>query len=115
LEHHAILLARRKGWLTFPYKHNSSTSPTYDRADYTRTLVVAKSLEDDTSCVDRLVHGDPDPYLAGAVYTVDDADAPLTVPQNKGQEVMVYLSYIIDHYSGLPDVSIFMPPVHVAQ
>lgn len=39
------------------------------------------------------------------------ADAPtsadLTVPINKGNEAMVYLTYIIDHYDRLPDVVFF--------
>jgi hypothetical protein len=28
------------------------------------------------------------------IYRVDDADAPLTVPKNKGRESMVYLTYV---------------------
>ncbi|RJE16641.1 hypothetical protein PHISCL_11022, partial [Aspergillus sclerotialis] len=43
-----------------------------------------------------------------AVYAVDDPSAPLHPPKNKGHEVMVYLSYIIDHYGNLPDIVAFM-------
>ncbi|KAL1841940.1 hypothetical protein VTK73DRAFT_3355 [Phialemonium thermophilum] len=32
---------------------------------------------------------------------------PLTVPVNKGNEAMVYLTYIVDHYDALPDVVFF--------
>lgn len=34
--------------------------------------------------------------------------APLRVPKNKGHEAMVYLTYIIDFYDALPDITIFM-------
>ncbi|KKA23614.1 hypothetical protein T310_2360 [Rasamsonia emersonii CBS 393.64] len=74
--------------------------------NYTRTLVVAKLQDDDTSWVDRLVHEDP--HLHGAVYTVDNSSAELTVPMNKGHEAMAYLTYIIDHYSSLSDITLFM-------
>jgi len=32
---------------------------------------------------------------------------PLTVPSNKGNEAMVYLTYIIDNYHSLPDIMFF--------
>ncbi|TVY85527.1 hypothetical protein LSUE1_G000375 [Lachnellula suecica] len=41
------------------------------------------------------------------VYTTDSPNAALTVPVNKGNEAMVYLSYIIDNYDSLPDVVFF--------
>lgn len=85
---------------------NETGSEEEDASSYTRTLVVAKLKEEDTHWVDDLLSNDPS--LTGAVYTVDDASAALTVPANKGHEVMVYLTYIIDHYASLPDVSIFM-------
>lgn len=47
---------------------------------------------------------DVDLYL----YTVNDRSAALHPPRNKGREVMVYLTFIIDHYDDLPDVMIFM-------
>ncbi|KAF7594418.1 hypothetical protein BBP40_009238 [Aspergillus hancockii] len=76
----------------------------------TRTLVVAKVQNADTNWVDALV--DEDDNLSSAVYTVDapngDNNTLLTVPMNKGHEVMVYLTYIIDHYFQLSDVAIFM-------
>ncbi|KDB20777.1 hypothetical protein H109_07250 [Trichophyton interdigitale MR816] len=36
------------------------------------------------------------------IYVVDDPEAELTVPENKGREAMVYLTYIIDRYDSLP-------------
>lgn len=73
---------------------------------YTQTVVVAKLEKEDTSWVDDLVDELPD--LTSAIYTVDNRTAPLTVPTNKGREAMVYLTYIIDHYSELSDVTLFM-------
>ncbi|KAH7132168.1 hypothetical protein B0J11DRAFT_219181 [Dendryphion nanum] len=44
------------------------------------------------------------------IYRVDDANAALTVPKNKGRESMVYLTYIIDNYESLPDNILFIHP-----
>ncbi|OCK80577.1 hypothetical protein K432DRAFT_392938 [Lepidopterella palustris CBS 459.81] len=44
------------------------------------------------------------------IYAVDNQSAPLTVPQNKGRESMVYLTYIIDNYNNLPDNVLFIHP-----
>jgi len=47
------------------------------------------------------------------VYYVPTTSAPppppgvLTVPKNKGNEVMAYLTYILEHYSDLPDLVVF--------
>lgn len=58
------------------------------------------------------------------IYRSDDKEAPLTVPENKGNEAMAFLTfvsatalygrilrrarYMIDRYSSLPDVSVFL-------
>ncbi|KAJ5795309.1 hypothetical protein N7457_001908 [Penicillium paradoxum] len=44
------------------------------------------------------------------IYRVDakDEDGGLTVPVNKGNEAMVYLTYIIDRYWSLPEVLVFL-------
>ncbi|KAF2267747.1 hypothetical protein CC78DRAFT_551715 [Lojkania enalia] len=42
------------------------------------------------------------------IYVVNDRSAPLTVLKNKGREAMPFLTYIIDRYDSLPDVSIFI-------
>ena len=43
------------------------------------------------------------------IYNVDDPSSELRVPQNKGHEAMVYLTYIIDHYdNSLPGYIIFI-------
>ena len=78
-------------------------------SNYTKALVLPKLRSEDTSWVEETL-GDmlSSGGLSHAIYVVDDASAPLHPPQNKGHEVMVYLTYIIDHYDALPDVSIFM-------
>lgn len=70
-----------------------------------RTLVIASTSQEDTTW---LAYLDNEPGLSTAVYVVDDSNARLTVPVNKGHEVMVYLTYIIDNYHQLSDVTIFM-------
>ncbi|CAG8287734.1 unnamed protein product [Penicillium salamii] len=47
------------------------------------------------------------PEWTANIYRAD-ASQGLTVPINKGNEAMVYLTYIIDRYWSLPDVSIFL-------
>jgi hypothetical protein len=51
-----------------------------------------------------LSHGDTQ-----IVYVADDPNAMHTVPVNKGNEAMVYLTYLIDHYDSFPDLMVFMP------
>ncbi|KAF1732236.1 hypothetical protein CRV24_008430 [Beauveria bassiana] len=41
------------------------------------------------------------------IYVVDDQQAALTVPENKGREAMVVLTYIIDRYHTLPANMLF--------
>ncbi|KAG8207305.1 hypothetical protein GTR04_5318 [Trichophyton interdigitale] len=36
------------------------------------------------------------------IYVVDNSSAELTIPQDKGREAMVFLTYIIDRYDSLP-------------
>jgi len=73
---------------------------------YTKTLILPRTKEEDTNWVDENFAGNE--WIKSAIYTVDDIDAELHPPKNKGHEVMVYLSYIIDHYHNLSDVNIFM-------
>jgi hypothetical protein len=40
------------------------------------------------------------------IYVADDPNSP--IPMNKGDEAMVYLSYLIDNYDALPDLMVFM-------
>lgn len=72
-------------------------------SNYTRTLVMARMKEEDIDWVSEEL-----PDLNVAAYVADDEHAPLHPPKNKGHEVMIYFSYIIDHYDALPDIMIFM-------
>jgi hypothetical protein len=49
-----------------------------------------------------------DPLTTIAIYHVDEPEEPYEIPENKGHEVMVYLSYIIDFYDDLDDITIFL-------
>lgn len=71
--------------------------------NWTSTVVIARTKEEDISWIEKEL-----PHQETAIYVVDNSSAPLHPPMNKGHEVMVYLSYIIDHYDNLPDISIFM-------
>ena len=73
---------------------------------YTKTLVITRTSEEDVSWVAENFDGDE--FIKAAIYTVDDVNAELHPPKNKGHEVMVYLTYIIDHYHNLSDVNLFM-------
>ncbi|KAF7716554.1 Uncharacterized protein PECH_004354 [Penicillium ucsense] len=78
-------------------------SPKPPGSKYNRTLVVPRTKKEDTSWIHEEL-----PDWDSAIYVVDDPKAPLHPPRNKGHEVMVYLSYIIDFYEELPDVAVFM-------
>jgi hypothetical protein len=71
--------------------------------NYTQIIVVPKMKAEDISWLEQEL-----PDTPKAVYVVDDRRAPLHPPKNKGNEAMVYLSYIIDHYHKLPDISVFI-------
>ncbi|KAH8677700.1 hypothetical protein BX600DRAFT_545431 [Xylariales sp. PMI_506] len=66
-------------------------------------IVVASTAAEDTTWLHRHL-----PEWRKSIYVVDDPDAALVVPRNKGHESMVYLTYIIDHYDDLPEISIFI-------
>ena len=85
--------------LSSPTTPSPESSPT----PQTLTLVVARLQKEDVSWIK-----DELPDIQTAVYVVDDPTAELHVPQNKGHEAMVYLSYIIDHYDSLSDTTIFI-------
>ena len=72
-------------------------------SEYSRMLVVPRMHDEE---VDWISHELPD--LPSTVYVADDPEAEFHPPKNKGHEVMIYLTYIIDHYDDLPDVMMFM-------
>lgn len=42
------------------------------------------------------------------IYTVDDTNAPIHTPKNKGKESLAYLQYLVDHYDDLPETVVFL-------
>lgn len=80
--------------------------PKPNGAHYSKTLVIAQLKEDNTTWAtspEMQRHG-----WSVAAYVVNDRNAELRPPKNKGHEAMVYLSYIIDNYDTLPDIAAFM-------
>ena len=70
---------------------------------YSKGVVVASTKNENTSWVlDKL------PGVEPYIYVVDDPEAKYTVPKNWGNELMPYLTFIIDHYDKLPDVIFFI-------
>ena len=70
---------------------------------YSRVVVIPRLQSDNISWI-----SDKLPDIHTAVYIANDPLAALHPPKNKGHEVMIYLSYIINHYNALPDILIFM-------
>ncbi|KAF1836289.1 hypothetical protein BDW02DRAFT_494066 [Decorospora gaudefroyi] len=82
-----------------PLKANAGIKPRR-----TAVVVASQRSENATWLIDYF------PQWEKNIYQVDDPNAPLTVPKNKGRESMVYLTYIIDHYTSLPDNILFVHP-----
>lgn len=72
-------------------------------AAYSRVVVIPRMKDEDILWIATEL-----PDIKTAIYVANDPKAPLHPPRNKGHEVMIYLTYIIDHYEALPDIMIFM-------
>ncbi|KAJ5156577.1 hypothetical protein N7492_009380 [Penicillium capsulatum] len=72
-------------------------------SNYSKTLVVPKTRSEDADWIAEEL-----PDWDTAIYVPDDPKAALHPPKNKGHEVMIYLTYIIDFYHELPEVAVFM-------
>jgi hypothetical protein len=73
---------------------------------YSKTIIVPKTQDDKVEWISENF-GD-DPNVHPIIYAVDDVTAEFHTPRNKGHEVIAYLSYIIENYSNLSDVNIFL-------
>ena len=80
-----------------------ATSSPDRRERYSRIMVVPHMSTEDITWID-----DELPGLHTIRYTANDVLAPHHPPMNKGHEVVIYLSFILEHYENLPDVVIFM-------
>ncbi|KAF3938027.1 hypothetical protein ABW19_dt0200043 [Dactylella cylindrospora] len=83
------------------------TDPKNTRPISPREIIVAALKRDDVSWIDKyLPEWTPKVYIVDAELYGDKTS--LTVPQNKGREANVYLTYIIDNYYNLPDFMVFV-------
>ncbi|KAA8893684.1 hypothetical protein FN846DRAFT_913752, partial [Sphaerosporella brunnea] len=76
----------------------------------TKHLVVPCTSSEDVSWIDTLpgwLTMTPKIYHIPTGTSVPRPPGALTVPINKGNEAMAYLTYLIDHYSALPDLVVF--------
>ncbi|KAL8746295.1 MAG: hypothetical protein Q9190_001667 [Brigantiaea leucoxantha] len=69
----------------------------------TRIMVIPRMQQEDITWISKEL-----PELDVYVYIADNITAAVHPPKNKGHEVMVYLSYIIEHFDDLPDIVLFM-------
>lgn len=68
-----------------------------------KVLVVSSMKADDTAWLHQYF-----PDWQRVIYVMDDPTAKYTVARNKGRESTAYLTYIIDHYHGLPETVVFL-------
>lgn len=71
--------------------------------EYRKALIIASVEREDTNWTSTLP-ANFDVYR----YMNDNPEAEFSVPLNKGNEVMSYLTYLIDHYDHLPEVMVFV-------
>jgi hypothetical protein len=109
---------------TSPYREDGRKLQANSGVKLRRTaIVVASQKSEDATWLEKYF-----PRWEQNIYRVDNPNAPLTVPKNKGRESMVYLtcvlstdyqtqaianvlcSYIIDNYDNLPDNILFIHP-----
>ena len=83
------------------HAYNQAWSP--QKTAESIATVVASQTRDNTTWLPSLF-----PDWHHNMFVADQPDATLSVPQNKGREGMTYLTYIIDNYSSLPDIVIFL-------
>ena len=77
--------------------------PKYSEINYSRVVILPCMKEDEIAWIKKEL-----PTVDIAVFVANDSTASLHPPKNKGHEVVIYLSYIIENYASLPDISIFM-------
>lgn len=71
--------------------------------NHSRVVILPCMKEDEVAWIKKEL-----PDVDIAVYAANDTIAPLHPPKNKGHEVIIYLTYIIENYTKLPDITIFM-------
>ncbi|KAI4129084.1 MAG: hypothetical protein LQ338_002434 [Usnochroma carphineum] len=71
--------------------------------NHSRIVVIPSMQEDDIRWIQTEL-----PTLDVSIYIANNPAASRHPPKNKGHEVMIYLSYLIDNYNRLPDIVVFM-------
>ncbi|PQE03006.1 histone-lysine n-methyltransferase 2b protein [Rutstroemia sp. NJR-2017a BVV2] len=74
--------------------------------NYTKMLVIPRTKDEDINWISEAFKDNAN--IQSTIYTVNDPTAENHPPRNKGHEAMVYISYIIDNYYNLSDVTLFM-------
>ncbi|KAI4167405.1 MAG: hypothetical protein LQ343_007234 [Gyalolechia ehrenbergii] len=72
-------------------------------SNYSRVVVIPRMEEDDVAWISTEI-----PMLNVSIFVANNPSAALHPPKNKGHEVMIYLSYLVDYYDQLPDIVLFM-------
>ncbi|KAL9011978.1 MAG: hypothetical protein Q9173_003220, partial [Seirophora scorigena] len=72
-------------------------------SNYSRIVVIPSMQEDDTRWIRKQL-----PEMDVSITIANNPAAPKHAPKNKGHEVMIYLTYLIDNYDRLPDIVLFM-------
>jgi len=90
-----------------PEAESKSQSPDAETSDLSKVIVMGKLQSEDTAWVNELSE------WQNAVYCVDlepgtNCSSGYQTKMNKAKEAMPYLTYIIDHYSKLPDIMAFV-------
>lgn len=92
----------------YPSKPREQRRSSNPHPHLTKALIIASTSASNLSWLSpellSKTHWIPQLYITDAVST---GPSQLTVPVNKGNEAMVYLTYIIDNYDFLPDVMFF--------
>jgi hypothetical protein len=76
------------------------------------TVVVAATTKDNLTMLEQ--ESGLGPKDEQIVYIADNPHATYSVPMNKGNEAMVYLSFLIDRYHNLPEIMVFMHAGRIA-
>ncbi|KAI4119538.1 MAG: hypothetical protein LQ345_000600 [Seirophora villosa] len=72
-------------------------------SNYSRVVVIPSMQEDDIRWIRKQL-----PEMDVSITIANNPAAPKHAPKNKGHEVMIYLTYLIDNYDRLPDIVLFM-------
>jgi hypothetical protein len=96
-----IPVSRYRTSRSFPEEELATSMP--PGYNYTVTVVTGRTSGEETNWLDNELSN-----LQHVVYVVDDINAEYHTPKNKGNEAMIYLSYLVENYDSLPDISIFV-------